>query len=84
MIESIIIIVCDEPTTSRVWGMLLVNLQCHPIIANTISHSRQRQAQAIEQTMCFGCEFFIRTLERSRKIIIQMQASCYLNHTKKL
>lgn len=39
MVDSIIMIVCDEPTTSRVWGMLLVDLHCHPIIANTVSHA---------------------------------------------
>jgi len=39
MVESYIMIVCDEPTTSRVWGMLLTDLHCQPIITNTISHA---------------------------------------------
>jgi DNA-binding response OmpR family regulator len=39
MVESCIMIVCDEPTTSRVWGMLLSDLQCHPIVTNTLSHA---------------------------------------------
>ncbi len=39
MVESYIMIVCDEPTTSRVWGMLLTELHSHPFVANTISHA---------------------------------------------
>jgi DNA-binding response OmpR family regulator len=39
MVETSIMIFCDEPTTSRVWGMLLVDLHCQPIITNNISHA---------------------------------------------
>jgi two-component system response regulator MtrA len=39
MIESSILIVCDEPTTSRVWGLLLTDLRCRPIVTNTVSHA---------------------------------------------
>jgi len=39
MIETSIMIICDEPTTSRVWGMLLTELNCHPIVTTTVSHA---------------------------------------------
>ncbi len=36
MIESSILIVCDEPTTSRVWGLLVTDLHCRPVITNSL------------------------------------------------
>jgi DNA-binding response OmpR family regulator len=46
MTESIILIICDEPMTSRVWGMLVTDLHCHPIMANTT----QQAVNMIEDT----------------------------------
>ena len=46
MTESIILIVCDEPTTSRIWGMLATDLNCHPIVINAAS----QLASAIEES----------------------------------
>lgn len=46
MVESYILIVCDEPTTSRVWGMLLTDLNCHPIIATTLSQALEALEEA--------------------------------------
>jgi DNA-binding response OmpR family regulator len=39
MIESSILIVCDEPTTSRVWGLLVTDLHCRPVIASSLSQA---------------------------------------------
>lgn len=35
MIESSILIVCDEPMTSRVWGLLITDLKCNPLLASS-------------------------------------------------
>ena len=37
MFESSALIISDEPTTSRVWGLLLNDIRCKPIIANGLS-----------------------------------------------
>jgi two-component system response regulator MtrA len=46
MSESVILIVCDEPTTSRIWGMLVTDLHCHPIVVTTV----QQALTAIEES----------------------------------
>jgi hypothetical protein len=39
MIESSILIVCDEPTTSRIWALCVIELYRRPVAANSIEHS---------------------------------------------
>jgi DNA-binding response OmpR family regulator len=39
MIESSILIVCDEPTTSRIWGLCLSELHCRPLVANSVERA---------------------------------------------
>ena len=39
MIESSILIVCDEPTTSRIWGLCVTELSCRPLVANSIEQA---------------------------------------------
>jgi len=39
MIESSILIVCDEPTTSRIWGLCVTELHCRPLVANSIEQA---------------------------------------------
>ena len=39
MLESSIMIVCDEPATSRIWALLLAELHCTPIVANSIKQA---------------------------------------------
>lgn len=34
--ENSILIVCDEPTTSRIWGLVLTELHCFLLVANSI------------------------------------------------
>lgn len=46
MTKSTILIVCDEPTTSRIWGVLVTDLQCHPIAVNSAAQA----LTAIEET----------------------------------
>jgi DNA-binding response OmpR family regulator len=40
-VQSSILIVCSEPTTSRIWGLLLTDLQCRPIIAKNLDEAIQ-------------------------------------------
>ena len=39
MIESSILIACDEPTTSRIWALCVTELQCRPLVANSIKQA---------------------------------------------
>lgn len=39
MIESGILIVCDEPTTSRIWALCISELNSRPLIANSIGQA---------------------------------------------
>ena len=39
MIESSILIVCDEPTTSRIWALCVAELYCRPLVANSIKQA---------------------------------------------
>jgi DNA-binding response OmpR family regulator len=39
MIESSILIVCDEPTTSRIWALCITELHCRPLVANSIKQA---------------------------------------------
>ena len=39
MIESSILIISDEPTTSRIWALLLTDLHCKPIVAFSIGEA---------------------------------------------
>lgn len=39
MIESSILIVCDEPTTSRIWVLCITELHCRPLVANSIEQA---------------------------------------------
>jgi DNA-binding response OmpR family regulator len=39
MIESNILIVCDEPTTSRIWALCVTELHCRPLVANSIKQA---------------------------------------------
>ena len=39
MIESSILIVCDEPTTSRIWALCVTELHCRPLVANSIEQA---------------------------------------------
>lgn len=39
MIESSILIVCDEPTTSRIWGLCVTELHCRPLVASSIEQA---------------------------------------------
>lgn len=39
MVESSILIVCDEPTTSRIWGLCITELHCRPLVANSIEQA---------------------------------------------
>lgn len=34
--ESSILIVCDEPTTSRIWGLCLTELHCFPLVTKSV------------------------------------------------
>jgi DNA-binding response OmpR family regulator len=37
--ESNILILCDEPATSRIWGMCLTELRCTPLVVNSASQA---------------------------------------------
>ncbi len=39
MIESSILIACDEPTTSKIWGLCITELHCRPLVANSIEQA---------------------------------------------
>jgi len=39
MTESSILIVCDEPTTSRIWALCVNELHCRPLVANSIAQA---------------------------------------------
>jgi DNA-binding response OmpR family regulator len=39
MIESNILIACDEPTTSRIWALCITELHCRPLVANSIDQA---------------------------------------------
>ncbi|MBV5323319.1 response regulator, partial [bacterium] len=39
MIESSILIVSDEPTTSRIWALCITELHCRPLVANSIKQA---------------------------------------------
>lgn len=39
MIESGILIACDEPTTSRIWALCITELHCRPLVANSIDQA---------------------------------------------
>jgi DNA-binding response OmpR family regulator len=39
VLESNIMIVCDEASTSRIWALLLAELQCTPVIVNSIAQA---------------------------------------------
>ncbi len=34
-----ILIVCDEPTTSRIWALCIAELHCHPLVAYSIEQA---------------------------------------------
>ena len=37
--ESSILIVCDEPTTSRIWGVCVIELHYRPLVANSVEQA---------------------------------------------
>ena len=39
MIEFGILVVCDEPITSRIWALCITELQCNPLTANSINQA---------------------------------------------
>ena len=39
MIESNILVACDEPTTSRIWALCVIELHCRPLVANSIKQA---------------------------------------------
>lgn len=39
MFESSVLIISDEPTTSRIWGFLITDLHCKPLLANSTQHA---------------------------------------------
>ncbi len=39
MMESSILVLCDEPTTSRVWALCVTELHCRPLAANSLNHA---------------------------------------------
>lgn len=39
MIESGILIICDEPTTSRIWSLCITELNCRPLVANSVKQA---------------------------------------------
>lgn len=39
MFESSVLIISDEPATSRIWGLLITDLRCKPISANSAHHA---------------------------------------------
>ncbi len=39
MVDSSILIACDEPTTSRIWALCVTELNCRPLVANTINQA---------------------------------------------
>lgn len=39
MIESSILVACDEPTTSRVWALCITELNCRPLASNSIEQA---------------------------------------------
>ena len=39
MIESSILVACDEPTTSRIWALCVTELHCRPLVANSIKQA---------------------------------------------
>jgi len=46
MTESIILTICDEPTTSRIWGFLVTDLNCQSMAVNSV----EQALVAIEET----------------------------------
>jgi len=39
MIEYRILIACDEPTTSRIWALCVTELNCQPLVANSVEQA---------------------------------------------
>jgi DNA-binding response OmpR family regulator len=39
MVETSILIVCDEPVTSKIWAFCIAELYCRPLVANSIEQA---------------------------------------------